>query len=493
MPTLTMEQAYRPIRNRLRRLHPRSTVELILRLLQQLRGDDIVHDLRHAPWLHLLLVKWTCQDSMAGMQSVRNATRDDIFALAQSLWELPGRLDAPAQSRLIMRQILGPQLRFQYYDRTSLIREAAILLTLPDDHRLRRQFEMQSGLTLHALIDLSLAVIGRLEVQNNWTVPEGYFQPFERPYSATLVENFRNCISRDFAGLTAFFGSLPDARRKRKSELFEFPVISRYPFYRSNGRLVCWHPAVAYHGMGHFVHSILAQSVEDGVSAYGKAFEIHVTSVARSARGEVYDEGDLRGMIPDGEKTPDVLISTPECNIFVEAKSGVFGENIMASGNAEILQDKLAAVNHAVLQGWSASHWLRASEISPAQIREATTDFLLIVTNKELILGNGARLSQLYGEPIEIPESYSNGRLAIERVYIMAIEDFERLMLAEELGEISLPDFLSQCVSDDSEATSARLLMEQHLTSDCIPRRSSTVVSNELDRALERAEQFLHD
>ena len=490
MITPTMEQAYRPIRNRLRRLHPRSTVQLILELLQENKGNDIVSNLANAPWLYLLLVKWTCQDSMAGMQSERNATQDDIIPLVQTLWELPGRLTSQVNASLFMRQIMRPQLQFQRIDKAGLIRDAAILLSLPAEHRVRIQFEKQSGLTLHALIDLSLALISHLENQHNRILPEKYFQSYSPLYDENIIENYYNCISQDFTGLRIYFTSLPDAQQKRKSELFEFPLISRYPFYRSNGNLFCWHPSVAYYGMSGLIHSILKESGQQYVKDYGLAYELYVKSIAHLAHGTVYDEKQLQNLIPDGEKTTDFLISTPDCNIFVEAKSGVFGENVMTSGNNEILQDKLKAVNHAIQQGRSASHWVRANTNTPAQVLKAPTDFLLIVTNKELILGNGARLSDLYGVPLDAPSGFSNQRLALERVYIVAIEDFERLILAEQNNEINLPDFLSQCGLHDSEPESAKLLMDQHLTAAKVAYRCSALITDELDRALGRAENL---
>lgn len=488
---LTMEAAYKQIRNKLRKLSPQSVVAEVLNLLEEVSGKDNLSDVSKAPWLLLLIVKWALQDRMAGTQSDRSATSQDIRDLAQVLWELPGKLRQTPEVHLMMRQVLRSQLLFQQLYLSGIIREAAVLLNVPSAQSIRRVFQERTGVSVEAFIDLSLVLLGLLIKEKKRATLVTSLDCYRDHYGDDAIESFLNLISRDFEGLTEYLQSLPDATNKKPIELFEFPVQSRFPYLRSNGMIICWTPMVAFHGFANIIHSALCEISQKQAKSFGSAFEDYVGMLLETINPTVYSEGKLNNYIPEDQKVTDFLIARPSCNIFVEVKSGVFGEKLMSTGDSAILQNRLSSINRAIEQGWSSSHGLRANSETPELIRKATVDYLLIVTNKELMVGRATRLEKLYGEKILPPGGYKEHRLPLENIYVVSIDDFERMIIAESKGELDLPEFLADCVQADADASTATFLIEQHLSSRGIPQRASEIVRTELDRAIARTQQIL--
>lgn len=116
MPKLSFNDVYKEWRNRARRFDPRSVVFGCLNILNEPAPDQLA-ELKRAPWLLMLMVKWVCQDRYLDQQPLPSISRAELDELHQRLWELPERLDIqPRDSlplRLFMRQILRPQLGFQ--------------------------------------------------------------------------------------------------------------------------------------------------------------------------------------------------------------------------------------------------------------------------------------------------------------------------------------------------------------------------------------------
>ena len=65
---------------------------------------------------------------------------------------------------------------------------------------------------------------------------------------------------------------------------------------------------------------------------------------------------------------------------------------------------------------------------------DADTDYLLIVTNKELGASKGTALASMYPEgTLDYPNAEAEGLLPRKRLYVLAIDDFERLTNAAAL------------------------------------------------------------
>lgn len=493
MIKLSSNEAYKSWRNKAR---PYSLISILNKAIAALHShsSDKVEELRKAPWLTLLLLKWVCQDKMIAISRGQQISDTNFDDLRQRLWDFPESIDhgitteRPAQ--LFMRQLLRPQIDFQRRLTLGFLREAALLAQQPKNSRLRNTFESKTGLPVEAFVDLSFAVHaavleGKLIVKNSW------FGPLRKAYDGQ-VDAFINLVSRDIRELIDFFRKLPDANEKHASELFEFPTIKRFPFLREDAALVCWHPMVFYRGMEGIVHSVMSEVGAAYIQDFSKLFERHVIAEAEQMPGGVfYSEANIQRWIPAGCKVSDGLISFPGSNIFIESKAGMFDESVMVAGHSQIFRTQTQLLRSAMRQAWSCSDGLRARGEAPAGVLNAEKDYLLVVTNKELSAGRGDRLAAMY--PEGIPEGEGRVRLPMDHIYFLSIEDFERLVHGIGIVGMTLPEFLENCIHQDRDPMTSVFYFQQHLDNARFPRNLSSLIHDAAHDAEQRIRAALQE
>lgn len=486
---------YKEWRNRARKFRPESVVFAAMHVLREPAANNL-EDLKRAPWQVMLLVKWVCQDSLTNQHSGRNITLVELGDLRQRLWEFPEHVHLGTRDtlpiRLFFRQLIHAQIGFQRAAAAGFLREAALLAKQRPDHPLRIIFEKKTGINILDFIDLTFATYSAI-LDGNRQLDVGWFEPMRVVYSTPVINAYISCISRTFPELVTFCRSLPNSQHKVASELYEFPVLSRYPFFRVGDTIECWHPAVFYRGMEGIVHSILSEEGHDYIRIFSKMFERHVIAEAQKVAVPFLDENALRIYLPDESKVPDGLLSFPGCNIFIESKSGIFDESVMTVGHSEMFAGKTKALKSAVTQAWSASVYLRHENRAPANVLSATRDYLLIVTNKELSASRGSALASMYPPgTLEYPSPEAARFLPLDHIYVLSIEDFERLIAGTSDTKFDLPVFLDECVQADQIDETSVHFFEQHLDRKKVPRQYSELVNRALDDALSRIEKVFN-
>lgn len=483
---------YKTWRNRTHKFSAESIVRMAMQGLQQPIASKL-EDMRRAPWLTMLLVKWVCQDKMMDHGVGAPITMQEFDDLRQELWDFPEQLGSSLTEtlpgQLFFRQLINPQIGFQREFSPGFVRESAMLLRQPSNSTLRQMFEEKTGMGLADFLDLGFATYtaildGKRRFDLSW------FESLLPIYSNSKITAFLNCISRTVPELRKYCQALPNARERTRSELFEFPVLTRYPFLRTGRTLECWHPAVFYRGMEGFVHAILSESGDDYMDRFSKLFERHVVEEARKMSARFLTEDDMRTWMPSGAKSPDGLLSFPGCNVFIESKAGIFDPSVMCIGHAERFAHKTKALQKATSQAWSASVLLRDERRAPPSVLDATRDYLLIVTNKELSASRGTSLAAMYPPDTLTPiDPRATHFLPLENIYVLSIEDFERLAAGTANLQIDLPRFLDDCVEADKAAETSVFYFEQHLHRCKVPRQYSELVTQTLGNMAGRLER----
>lgn len=493
---LDFNSAYKSFRNRFRPFRPVSVLRAALTYLHQ-PSPDTYHDLQKIPWQVLLLVKWVCQDAMTSDRTGRDITATEFDALRQYLWELPEVTELGIRETLphylFMRQLLRPQVGFQRRTTAGFVREAALLAAQPENAALQILFREKAGLAVRDFLDLSLAAFAAM-TDGRRVLPLSWFEPLHAKYGAPTIVAFASVLSRDYAGLNAFFRSLPDGNRRVASEYFEFPAIARYPFLLEGNQLVSWHPMVFHRGLEGMVHAVLSEAGQEYMDAFSKLFEAHVTSEARKIPAPYLGEAELLGLVPPQTQVPDALLSYPDCNVYIESKANLFDESVMVVGHNEMFARKTKFIRKAISQAWSAATQLRSTGRAPAQVLAAPKDYLLIVTNKDLSAGRGSVLAGIYPEgTLAYPDAEAERFLPLENIYVLTIEEFERVVAAARMGTIELPTLLQDCVAADQNPETASYYFEQHLEARRLPRACSEVIERAIEEAEERLRVALGD
>lgn len=428
----SFNQIYLELRGNLRKFKRDSLLEAALRTLRAQHSDKFT-ELQGAPWLILLLVKWVLQDKIMDQGNGRPINQAQFDELRQLLWTVPDRLDAGiGENRpglLFVRQLLRSQLGFQRPIDPGFVREAALLASLPADHRLRKLWLERTGVDVEDCLALQY-VMCSMVLGNTLSFDfDLAFANIEQSFPPNVIPRFLALIGRDVSQLSEYFRAFRDAKEKKLSEFFEFPQLARFPFLRIGSMLHCWHPEVFYRGLEGLVHSVMTEAGQSYIDSFSKLFERHVIAEADSIGIPFYSESDIRRWIGSDEEVPDGLLSFADCNIFIESKAGLFDESVMAVGHLEIFKQKTRALQKAASQTWNASIGLRQASQAPQMVAAAESDFLLIVTNKELSASRGDHLAKMYPAGTLDPKQPEALRhLLLEHIYIVEIADFERMI-----------------------------------------------------------------
>ncbi len=251
--------------------------------------------------------------------------------------------------------------------------------------------------------------------------------------------------------------------------------------------MFCWHPNVLYRGLENFVHSVLSEEGQGYIESFSRLFERHVIAEATKAPARFFDENMLREWTETGTQVPDGLLSFPNCNVYIESKAGLFHESVMTVGSSTIFSHKIRAVRTAMEQAWAACVSLQQKGRAPPDVRNAEANFLLIVTNKDLGASRGMMLVSMCPEgTIDYPNPEARSILPKDHIYVLSIDDFERLMRAAENRQIEVPELLISCVADDGTEETEMFQFEQHLDKKQVPNRYSRVVEEAVEESLVR-------
>ena len=486
--------AYKKWRNRARKFSVASIVNAAVDVLGE-PAPDRATDLARAPWITLLMVKWACQDRYPGPAHLPSISYAQLDDLRQRLWDFPAHVDTSDRNALplglFMRQLMRPQLGFQRDFSRSFVREAVLLAEHGEDHPLREFFRQRTGFDLLDFIDLSFALCNKI-LAGEREFADAYLSSLHGAYTPTVVSSFLSSISRNTSSLIEFCRSLPDADHKVASELFEFPILARHPFFRRGNAMICWHQALFFRGLEGFVHSVLSEQGDQYTQRFGRLFERHVMAEARRVPTTFFDEDALGELIGVETKVPDGLLSFPGRNVFIESKAGLYHESVMAVGNSQVFAHKTKAIRTAVEQARATAVSLRRQGRAPREVLEADADYLLIVTNKDLGASRGTALQSMYpAGTLECSDPEAERLLPLGRIYVLAIDDFERVTSAAGNGRIELPGFLASCVTHDEEHRSPLSLFEQHLNRRRLPHEFSQTVNGAIDAGLSRLERAL--
>lgn len=463
-PPLRVDEAVRRIRNQLRKYSARSIVDAALHELWTDRGSRL-ENLRAAPWIALLLVKWALQDRMVHINIGPRITLPAFDRLRQEVWDLPTALDGQGQHGNIftmMRTLLQQQMEFQRAPGWGFLRWAALISRRPANDALWKRFRESLGMDPHTYIDLSMALFAS-SVNGTKNLADRFFDPL-RPFYGEALTRFLGLFVRDLPALRDELQK-PQAQEVRgRTELAEFPYLRRYPFVRlTPNEITCWHPLVLARGLEDAVHLRLSDYAEEYTRPFSRIFEDYVIELAIAAFPDAVTEGDYQLALGANAPKVEVLIQDGSCNILVEAKMALFADSVILTDDPETVLRKTKRVRDAVLQGWKVSSAL-SQPSNPYHSDLYAENYLLVIASRQLHLGYGNLLARLYpAGRLAYPDSDAERLLPLSHIFILSIEDFENLMGTVQAGEISLTTVLKKAAADNSDSSTAKMYFSDHL------------------------------
>lgn len=458
MPKIGIEEAYRSIRNRLRHYSATSIIDAALHTLRNAPADPL-EELKSAPWLTLLIVKWALQDRGVSLRIGRPISVAEMDAIRQKLWDLPGQVrdEAPKNIFLALRTWMHVQVEFQRKESRTFMRWAALYARMPQGGAERRQFRDAFGMEPDEFMVLSFALYASV-LHGNVPMGRDWMDPLRRTYGQKVDQIF-DVFTRDVASVRAELEKDAAQRIRGKNELYEFPYLKRFPLLQlRNGQIHCWHRLVFARGIEEIVHVRLSDLYgEKYTRSFSRVFETYVTELARESRLSMMDEVEYKRIAGDQMSSVELIFDGDEdCNVFVEAKMSKFEDDTIVEDSAVWAHRKMRRVREALEQGWKVSKAVRENPTLALRF-DKRQDFLLIVTSRELYIGGGQALQRLVPEDARgYPNEEAERRLPLSNVFVMGIEEFERLIGGVRANEISLPLLLRDAAAANQDGSTSR-------------------------------------
>lgn len=491
-PPMRVEDAVRRIRNQLRKYSARSVVDLALHELWTDHGSPL-ENLKAAPWISLLLVKWALQDRMVHINIGPRISRPIFDRLRQEVWDLPAAQEGPSANGNIytmMRTILQQQMEFQRAPSWGFLRWAALISRRQANDALSQRFRETLGMDPHTYIDLSMSLFAST-IDGQSVITDRFFEPLRSGYGPA-VGTFLDLFTRDLSALRSELQKPVAQEVRGRAELAEFPYLKRYPFVRLvPGELTCWHPLVLARGLEDAVHLRLSDYGEEYTRPFSRIFENYVIELSTAAVPDAIPEGDYERALGANAPKVEVLIQLDGCNILVEAKMALFAESVVVTDNSEAVMYKTKRVRDAILQGWKVTSALSKTS-NPYYNEKHQENYLLVVTSRQLHLGYGELLARLYPQGrLAYPDEGAEQRLPLSHIFILSIDEFENLMGNVQSGEASLSTFLRMAASDNNDPSTAKLYFIDHLRGHRLRLRQPALIKQAIESSQNRLRNML--
>jgi hypothetical protein len=465
-PKRGIEDHYKSARNVLRKYSATSLVNVALDMIWDADKTPL-EKLQDIPWLTLLLVKWGLQDNLVCLHIGPSITKSVIEQLRSDLWQIQNKRPQESERQnvfVMLRKLMYVQLEFQRNESWGFLRWPALLADLDPNHVCRRSFRALFQMEPDVYIDMAFALYAAT-LNRREPINQDWLSPLRNAYG-DHVDSIVNLFSRDLAGLRIELQRDLAQKIHGRHELFEFPYLKRFPFVRfRDGSIRCWHPLVLARGMEDAVHLRLSELGQEYTNSFSRVFENYVTDLAASCGMPYVDEATYKSQLGPSSPSVEMIIEGENCNILVEAKMSLFGDDVLLQDSDSVVYSKVKRVRDAVNQGWRVGELIRSSESGFGERFMKKQDFLLVVTSRDLIIGGGLMLQRLCPPGKFVPpDDDAATRMPVTNIFVLSIEEFERVVGCVASGEINLSKFLSESAEENSNGATERLYLSDFLS-----------------------------
>ncbi len=461
---------FKPVRNTFRQYDPKSILQTSLEILYR-PDSDRLDRAKKQPWIHMLLLKWVFIDDDIQRSGRPAISVQQMDALLQRTYELSWGTRGPNDFEgvtLFFRALAAQQFLYQHpVNLDGLARQQALFAGVQDGHFFQRAFVSSKGLPIAQFVKLALGLICRFLDQPGYSISRRYFAPLETDISPEHIDAFLTAVSVDIDDLPSMLREL-ETRGRRTTEFVEETPFICFPLIRVGGAYWCVYPEILHRTLGHFVFDVLKR-VDPSKFAlhFGRRFEAYVGELVAATGLPFATEAALEQKLPGQGKLVDFMVVDGEANIFIDAK----GVEMAPRGKIAHLQDVVRGATgnsllKAVEQGQAVKVRLSQLAGDDPVVQGRADNYLIAVTYKELYIGNGQMLSSAVGEDAlnRILSAYAEeGRIPLERIYFLTIDEMEHLMQMVREGRIRLHEALRRAAAADADPNTRKFMFSMHL------------------------------
>jgi hypothetical protein len=482
LSTMTEELTFKPfseseyysgfkrIRNKFRKFNSLSVIVSCFNYLHKPTKEGL-DELQKLPWMVLLLVKWILLDDEFSIQNKRAITDKKLYELLQSGHDLGGITRLPSDFEhhiLFFRSMAYQQFIYQYdYSISRFSRQMLLFSDLPENSLIHSKFKELVGLDIRRFLEISLVTVARFIVQRNNILPLNWYNNVLEEYSRDEVIAFIKAISMPIMAIREKLRS-KDTRRRSAQEYFEQTPLTEIPLIQMDQGFLCVYPNILYRCLEHFVYDKLrlwnSQSFMD---KFGPIFESYVEQGIMYTKLPYIKESDIKKCLSSSQKVVDFVVFDNDANVFIDAKAVEMAYQGKVTYLSEVVKNKSkVSVIKAIEQSHDVIKHLECSEINHPYLKPRKRNYLLVITFKELYLGNGRTFYEAIGKD-EIDsiykkyEGYSN--IKLEDMYFITIDEFDIFIELIKSGKIGLVEGIEKAKENDKDVNTMKFDFNLHL------------------------------
>jgi len=433
---------------------------------------DNIEQLSKQPWLVLLLMKWALSEQyriITPKKILTNERFNNLLKLVHDLGELVRMPSQYSHYFLFFRNMAYQQFLYQHdLSLGHFARQTVLFSKLPKNHSFNEVFADKVNVDISSFLEISLCLLTKFIDRKESNVSESWFSPLYKEFGRDTISNVLSSISTDKKKL----GRILRGYNKTKgnyNEFYEQTPFLKTPFIKNNDKYYCVYPNVLYRTLEHFIYDTLrGWNASKFMNKFGLIFEDYIKRGLSYAELDFFDQDFLCGKIEDDSKVIDFVIKEKNANIFIDAKAVEMSYLGKVTHLADVIKDRTRdSAIKAIEQAISVNHKLCNKSILP-EIPFKNENYLLVVTFKELYLGNG----QYFYEAIankKIDEIYNRypkkSHIPCSNMYFITIEEFDTLMALIKNDIVTFEEVLRKAVENDSDAKTHKFDFTLHLRS----------------------------
>ncbi|WP_045420197.1 GapS1 family protein [Vibrio jasicida] len=466
----------------------------VLEALYKYMNAEVPNDverLRRHPWLIMLIAKWNLLENRVHPESAKrltNQTFNNILGTAYDAGKFVKMPTAGEHYRNLLRNIAFQQFIYQKPLSSTIVASNHLLLSaLPENHRINTRFKALTGLEIGDFNKCCLAIYAVFLKKNSLKMDD-----LKIIYDKLGKENLEKTLAVLSIDLHKVKGLVKDNDYSKGtySEWYEQTPFLRFPIVKYDDTYTCMNIYVFLRCIEGYVYDLLkhdnSQSFMDG---FGKIFEAYLANGLAYSDCNYIDETVVKGKLPDGVNVVDFIVSNERSNIFIDAKAVELPYLGKVSDNPKVILGKVrTSALKAIKQANVLNDYILRNELDKVCSKE--NNYLLVVTYKELYLGNGLDFyeSIAKSEIDEIMDSVAEeARIPLENIYFITLEEFDLMCSVVKGTELSIEDILLHAKKNDSKSHTMKFDFMQHIDSLGV----SVTRPDYLDSAIEQLTDLL--
>lgn len=451
--------------------------------------------LRRNTWLVLLFVKWVLLDWKYPNINGKKASAKDVHSLLNAAYRqysetqrLPTEYE---HHSLFIRNIAFQQFPYQKdFSYVHISRQALLFTKLNDNHYIKETFRKNTGLEIQEYLDLSLTTLSRFIESEHIFLPTNWLSTLSKKYSNKTIRIFLSLISSDLHVIRENFIKTDNSKRLA-SENYELSPFIEYPLISLPGKLLLTHKTMLFRHFEHYIYDTLKKNdSEKFMNKFGELFERYIEKSLKYSKLNYLTEKQIQNALGKTGNQIDFIIQEDSANIFIDAKAVEMNSLGKTTHSSKILRDKTKT---SIFKAIKQSHDVirKIEEIKNPKITKKQNNYLLVITFKDLHLGNGSTYYEVIAKN-KMDKIYSHYKnttcIPPENMYFITIDDFDLLSEILKNKEFSLSQIIEKAKENDANLNTKKFDFSMHLNSLEISLKPPKFIEQEIEIILKRIE-----